>query len=183
MIRSLLLLVCLACPALAAAQLTPPPEAAIDEGRAAALARQLVRIEGEVPAAWVRGLGAADRAILLGLVEDPARPLVVRRRAVLALRHLAEPAVRAVLERRGADPSEDPIVSRYALRALALGFGSAAFEAILAGLHDARAHVREGAAEALVLIDRARARAALERARETERETFVRQTLERLLAE
>jgi HEAT repeat protein len=182
MIRSLLLVVCLTCPAIAAAQLAPAPAVAIDEGRAAAIARQLVRIEGEVPATWVRGLGAADRAILFLLAEDPARALVVRRRAVLALRHLAEPAVRALLERRASDPSEDAIVSRYALRALALGFGEEAFDAIVARLGDARAHVREGAAEALVLADPARARAALEGALAVETSPFVRRTIERLLA-
>jgi hypothetical protein len=182
MMRSLVLLVCLACPSLAAAQLAPAPGVVIDEERAAAIAHQLVRIEGEVPASWVRGLDAESRAILFVLVEDRARPLVVRRRGVLALRHLAEPAVRALLERRAGDETEDPIVSRYALRALALAFGAAAFEVIAARLDDPRAHVREGAAEALALADGVRAQAALRSARRTEREAFVQQTLDRLLA-
>jgi HEAT repeat protein len=183
MMRSLAFALVLGLAAPASAQLVPDEPAPFEVERARELGRQLVLIEGEVPAAWVRGLTPADRAVLRGLAEDRVQPVVVRRRAVLALRHLPEPAVRALLVRRAEDPAEDPIVSRYALRALALAFGASAFDAIAARLDDARAQVRDGAAEALVLADRSRARPALSVALAAETTTFVRRTLERLLAE
>lgn len=183
MIRTSLLTLVLLTAAPASAQLVPgeAPPAAVEHDRA--LVRRLVVIEGEASAAWVRGLSAHDRARLRSLAEDSAQPLVVRRRAVLALRHLPEPEVRALLIRRAEDAAEDPVVSRYALRALALGFGAAAFDAIATRLSDGRAQVRDGAAEALVLADRARARPVLGQALARETEAFVRRTLERLLAE
>jgi HEAT repeat protein len=183
MMRSFAFALVLGSAAPVSAQLVPDEPAPFEVESARALGRQLVVIEGEVPEAWVRGLTPADRTRLRALAEDRAQAVVVRRRAVLALRHLPEPAVRALLVRRAEDPAEDPIVSRYALRALALAFGASAFDVIAARLEDARAQVRDGAAEALVLADRSLARPALARALATESTAFVRRTLERLLAE
>jgi HEAT repeat protein len=182
MMRSLVLALVL-MPVAASAQLAPPPAVPATSERARELERRLVVIEGEATAEWVRALSDADRASLRALAEDRARALVVRRRAVLALRHLPEPSTRALLERRAADPTEDAIVSRYALRALALGFGRDAFAPISAALSDPRAQVRMGAAEALAITGRVRARPALEAALRRETEAFVRRALSRLLSE
>jgi hypothetical protein len=169
-----------------------PALAQVDPGDAAAVVvtvrpetmhrveRALFILEGEAPAAFYAALGAEGRQALLTLVADATRPVGLRRRAVLALRHYPDAGVRTALEARAADVAEDAIVSRYALRALAQAFGVSAFEVIARRLSDPRAFVREGAVIALGSLDRARAIAAVAPMLESEPEGFVRETIRSL---
>lgn len=145
--------------------------------------RALFVIEGEAPASFFATLGAEGQQALLTIVRDRSRSLGLRRRAVLALHHYDAASVRAELEARAASSTEDAILSRYALRALALAFGPAAFEVVAARLADGRALVREGAAIALAEIDAPRARPILTAHARTEGELFVRETIARLVAD
>ena len=167
----------------AEAQLAPPiePVTAVRLEVMQRVIRALFVIEGEAPASFFTTLGGEGRDALLVIVRDPARAVGLRRRAILALHHYPEPAVRAELEARAASASEDAIVSRYAIRSLAAAFDAAAFETVRARLDDDRAMVREGAAMALVGIDAARARPILTARLAAEEELFVRETLTTLL--
>lgn len=171
----------LCVPFTAAAQSTDPhaPSAPVVETEARSeMRRALLAIEGEAPASFFAARGPRGRDALLSLLVDAGEPLLFRRRAAIALRHYPEPVVRAALEARAIDETEDAIVSRYALRTLGLAFGASAFEVIAARLDDPRAFVREGAALSLRAIDASRAAPYLRARRAIEAEAFVRAALE-----
>jgi|GEM_PF-2429725 len=176
---TLFLLLSLGVPRMAEAQHTDPgTRAAVPETDALArMRRALLVIEGEAPASFFAGQGRAGRDALLSILASWSEPLILRRRAAVALHHYPEPVVRAALEARAIDEAEDAIVSRYALRTLGLAFGASAFEVIAARLGDPRPFVREGAALSLTALDAGRAAPYLRARLAIEPEAFVRSTL------
>lgn len=146
----------------------------------ATLTRRLLAIEGEPSPEWVRGLGPAGRDALLAMTETD-RPLVLRRRAVMAIRHFAEPVVLERLVVLARDPHEDAILSRQALHALSLAFGAAIWPVLAAALDDVRPIVRAGAATELAAVDGAAAIALLRARRDREDVPLVRDALDALL--
>ncbi len=167
----------LAAPQPSAAQATDPGALRAPSAVEARMRRALLAIEGEAPASFFAHEGAAGRDALLAMLTDRSERGLFRRRAAIALRHYPEPVVRAALEARAGDLGEDAYVSRYALRALALAFGTSAFEAIASRLSDPRAYVREGAALSLSALDARRAAPLLRARLAVEPEAFVRAAL------
>ncbi len=150
--------------------------------------RALLAIDALPPAAFWQGLGPEGLAALAGILDDASRPVGLRRRAVLALRHDESAASLAILRSLARAEAEDEIVSRSALRVLTEREGLAAIDTLAASLGDRRAHVREGAVLAIrslragQQLDRARASALLTPAHAREQETFVRVAIEAVLA-
>ncbi len=144
-------------------------------------------IDSAVPASFWERLGTEGFAALAIIVDDASRPLGLRRRAVVAMRHYRSPEARGVLLALARARGLDELVSRYALGSLAAAFGIDALDALLAGLRDERAMVREGAVLALAALPRrgpsdARIRSALESARALESERFVLEAIDDTLA-
>lgn len=146
----------------------------------ATLTRRLLAIEGEPSSDWVRGLGPTGRDALLAMTAHD-RPLVLRRRAVMAIRHFAEPVVLERLVVLARDPHEDAILSRQALHALSLAFGAAIWPVLASALDDVRPIVRAGAASELAAVDGAAAVALLRARRDREHSPVVRDALDALL--
>ncbi|MBN8613259.1 MAG: hypothetical protein J0L92_21885 [Deltaproteobacteria bacterium] len=150
--------------------------------------RALLAIDSAPSAAFWQGLGAEGLAALVSVLDDASRPVGLRRRAALALRHDRSATSITILESLALRAGEDELVSRNALTALTERRGREALVVIERALGDRRAHVREGAVLAIGtlrergLIDGARAAASLVRVRAREPELFVRETIDRVLA-
>lgn len=171
------------------AQRTSPqaPAASVPRAVQNRVERALLAIDSRAPASFWSSLGAEGLAALAAILDDGSRPVGLRRRAALALRHYDVPASHAVLASLARSPSEDEIVSRNALSVLTTLRGRSALALLEPALEDRRALVREGAAQALarlvaqgVLEPRVVAR-LLEPARDRENEPFVRLAFERAL--
>lgn len=146
-------------------------------------------IDSTVPAAFWERLGAQGLAALALILDDGARPVGLRRRAVSAVGHYRSPTARDLLTALARSRGEDEIVSRYAVVALGRAFGLTALDEVLASLVDERALVREGAVLSLGRLrasapapEDERIRAALTLARSTETERFVLVAIEATLA-
>ena len=150
--------------------------------------RALLAIDSAPSAAFWRGLGPEGLAALASVLDDASRPVGLRRRAALALRHDRSATSITMLESLALSPREDELVSRNALTALTERRGRDALVVIERAIGDRRAHVREGAVLAIGtlrergLIDGARASASLVPMRTREPELFVRETIDRVLA-
>jgi hypothetical protein len=150
--------------------------------------RALLAIDSAPSAAFWQGLGPEGLAALASVLDDASRPVGLRRRAALALRHDRSATSIAILESLALDAREDELVSRNALTALTERRGREALVVIERALGDRRAHVREGAVLAIgmlherSLIDGARVSASLVPMRAREPELFVRETIDRVLA-
>lgn len=147
----------------------------------------LLAIDALPPAAFWHRLGPEGLAVLASILDDATRPVGLRRRAALALRHDRSRTSVALLEALAARAGEDEIVSRNALRALAEREGARAVPTIDRALSDPRALVREGAVELVaslrsrgVLTDGS-ASSMLRAARAREQETFVLAAIDRAL--
>jgi len=176
----------------AAAQTAPraePPtlQRAVRPAVLSRVEQALRSIDSALPASFWEGLGTEGLAALAIVVDDGSRPLGLRRRAVVAMRHYRTVEARDLLTWLAAAQGTDELVSRYALGSLAAAFGLDALDPLLASLRDERAMVREGAVLALAGLPRSapsetRVRSALESARTLESELFVREAIDDALA-
>ncbi|MBX7193244.1 MAG: HEAT repeat domain-containing protein [Sandaracinaceae bacterium] len=138
------------------------------------------------PRAWA-ALGAEGLAALVVILDDGARPVGLRRRAVIALAHYPGEAAAALLTSLASNAAEDDVVSRHALRVLAQLRGRDALPAVERALSDPRATVREGAVQTLAslrdrhAIEADRARTLLTSLRAHEPERFVQVAIDRSL--
>ncbi len=153
----------------------------------ARIERALLAIDSRPPAAFWASLGERGRLGLFDILDDTASPRALRRRAVLALAHFPGAASEARLVRLASLASEDPIVSRFALRALLELDAPSALASVERALEDARVEVREGAVLTLARlrergrVEPSRARASLEALRRRERDVGVREAIDRAL--
>jgi len=175
-------------PSSAGAQARPPSEAPstrleVSASVRARVEQALLVVEHDVPARFWTSLGAEGLAALIAIVDDPARPVGLRRRATYAARHYPTAASRTFLGAVATSRGQDELIARYAVLALGEAFGASALDELARCMSDPRAMVREGAVVALGRLSRElRARVLLAAARDREPEAFVRAAIERALA-
>lgn len=119
---------------------------------------------------------------LWALWQDATVRQIIRTNALVSLRFFPSSQVQAWFEQLLADPATAPTVRRPLAKAYGYAFGAAAIAVLGHQLDHAEPHTRDSAARALGAIADPRARALLEKRLTAETEPFVRQTLQKLLA-
>jgi hypothetical protein len=188
-VTCLSLVLTLAAASHVAAQRTSPaaPTLAVRPAVQTRVEQALLAIDTSAPQTFWDSLGAEGLAALALILDDGARPVGLRRRAVVALRHYDVAPSHALLDALARSQSADEIVSLRALDVLATLRGARALPSIERALVDPRALVREGAAQTLGrlvttgTIEPSVAAPLLGAVRTTEVETFVCVALDRAL--
>lgn len=119
---------------------------------------------------------------LWALWQDATVRQIIRTNALVSLRFFPSPQVQAWFEQLLADPATAPTVRRPLAKAYGYAFGAAAIPVLGQQLDHPEPHTRDSAARALGTVSDPRARALLEKRLTVETEPFVRQTLQKLLA-
>jgi len=143
--------------------------------------RLLSGFEAPLPVEALREAGDKAFEPLVALVDDASVPPMVRRRAVLALGHVAHPALPELLKAWAHDPLREGKLRRRAVLALAQRAGAGALDDLTRVAADPDEGVREAALRALAGLGEV-GRDALRARREIEPAAHLRARIDQWLA-